>query len=76
VDGVYSADPRVDPSATRLDTVTFAEAIQRGLKVVDAAAFSLCQENKLPMVVFGMEGDGNVTRAIRGEPIGTRVVAG
>jgi uridylate kinase len=75
VDGVYSADPRTDPTATRLDTVTYAEALQQGLRVVDAAAFSLCQENRLPMVVFGMEGDGNVARAIRGEKIGTRVVA-
>jgi len=76
VDGVYSADPRLDPSAKRLDTVTYAEALQKGLKVVDAAAFSLCMENKLPMVVFGMEGDGNVTRAVRGERIGTLVTAG
>jgi uridylate kinase len=75
VDGVYSADPRTDPDARRLDTVTFQEAIRRGLRVVDAAAFSLCMDNHLPMVVFGMEGDGNVTRAIRGERIGTRVVA-
>jgi uridylate kinase len=75
VDGVYSADPRTDPDARRLDTVTFQDAIRRGLRVVDAAAFSLCMDNHLPMVVFGMEGDGNVTRAIRGERIGTRVVA-
>jgi uridylate kinase len=76
VDGVYSGDPRTDPDAHRLETVTFADAIRRGLRVVDAAAFSLCMDNHLPMVVFGMEGDGNVTRAIRGERIGTRVVAG
>jgi len=76
VDGVYSADPRTDPTARLLETVTFAEALRRSLRVVDAAAFSLCMENRLPMVVFGMEGDGNVTRAIRGERIGTRVVAG
>jgi uridylate kinase len=76
VDGVYSGDPRTDPDAHLLETVTFADAIRRGLRVVDAAAFSLCMDNHLPMVVFGMEGDGNVTRAIRGERIGTRVVAG
>ena len=76
VDGVYTADPRSDPEAKRLETVTYAEALQQGLKVVDAAAFSLCMENKLPMVVFGMEGDNNVTRAIRGERIGTLVTAG
>ncbi|WP_299441773.1 UMP kinase [uncultured Phycicoccus sp.] len=76
VDGVYDADPRTDPQARKLDRVTFAEALRTGLKVVDAAAFSLCMENGLPMVVFGMEGDGNVTRALRGEPIGTLVHSG
>ena len=76
VDGVYTADPRRDPSARRLDTITYAEALQKGLKVVDAAAFSLCMENKLPMVVFGMEGENNLTRAIRGERIGTLVTPG
>jgi uridylate kinase len=76
VDGVYSADPRHDPDATLLETVTYQHALQQGLKVVDAACFSLCSENKLPMVVFGLEGDGNVTRALRGEKIGTLVTAG
>ena len=76
VDGVYTADPRSDAGAKRLETVTYAEALQQGLKVVDAAAFSLCMENKLPMVVFGMEGENNLTRAIRGERIGTLVTAG
>ncbi|MBM6400412.1 UMP kinase [Phycicoccus sonneratiae] len=76
VDGVYDADPRTNPDARKLDKVTFEEALRTGLKVVDAAAFSLCMDNRLPMVVFGMEGDGNVTRALRGEPIGTLVSAG
>jgi len=76
VDGVYSADPRHDPSAELLESVTYQHALQQGLKVVDAACFSLCSENKLPMVVFGLEGDGNVTRALRGEKIGTLVTAG
>jgi uridylate kinase len=76
VDGVYDADPRTTPGARKLDKVTFAEALRTGLRVVDAAAFSLCMENRLPMVVFGMEGDGNITRALRGEPIGTLVSAG
>jgi uridylate kinase len=75
VDGVYSADPNTDPSATKFDTVTYAEALQQGLKVADATAFALCMENGMPMVVFGMEGEGNLTRAIQGEKIGTRVVA-
>jgi uridylate kinase len=73
VDGVYDSDPRTNPDAKKLDTVTFNDAIVEGLKVVDAAAFSLCMENKLPMVVFGMEGAGNITRALLGERIGTLV---
>ena len=76
VDGVYDSDPRSNPDARKLDTVTFADALRSGLKVVDAAAFSLCMDNALPMVVFGMEGDGNITRALRGESIGTLVSAG
>jgi uridylate kinase len=74
VDGVYDSDPRTNSEAKKLDTVTFSEAISDGLKVVDAAAFSLCRENKLPMLVFGIEGPGNITRALRGEKIGTLVV--
>ena len=64
VDGVYTADPRTDPTARKLDTVTFAEALRRGLRVADAAAFSLCQENRLPMLVFGAEGDDTIIRAV------------
>jgi uridylate kinase len=75
VDGVYTADPRTDPSARKLDTITFDEALRRGLKVVDAAAFSLCQENRLPMLVFAAEGDNTVIRAIEGEKIGTLITA-
>ena len=73
VDGVYDADPRTTPGAQKLDRVTFSEALRTNLRVVDAAAFSLCMENKLPMVVFGMEGAGNITRALLGERIGTLV---
>ena len=75
VDGVYSADPRTDPAAHKLDRVSYEQALQQGLRVADAAAFALCSENKLPMIVFGMEGDGNIARAIRGEKIGTLVTA-
>jgi len=75
VDGVYTADPRTDPTATKLDAVTYSEALQRGLKVVDSTAFSLCMDNGMPMRVFGMEPAGNVTRALRGEALGTRVTA-
>ena len=75
VDGVYTADPRVDASATRIDTITYLDALQRGLKVVDSTAFSLCMDNKMDMRVFGMEPAGNVTRALLGEPIGTLVTS-
>ncbi len=75
VDGVYDRDPRSDPAARKLETVTYRDALRLGLRVVDAAAFSLCMENHLPMVVFGMEGDGNITRALRGERIGTLLAA-
>jgi uridylate kinase len=73
VDGVYTADPRTDPDARKLDAITFAEALQRGLRVVDAAAFSLCMENSLPMLVFGAEGDDTIIRAVSGERIGTLI---
>ncbi len=76
VDGVYDSDPRTNPDARKLERVSFEDALRSGLKVVDAAAFSLCMDNKLPMVVFGMEGDGNITRALRGERIGTLVFTG
>jgi uridylate kinase len=75
VDGVYTADPRTDPTARKLDTVTFAEAIRQGLRVVDAASMSLCMENRLPMLVFGAEGEDTIIRAISGERIGTLLTA-
>jgi len=73
VDGVYTADPRKDVNAERLDHVTYQDALVRGLKVVDSTAFSLCMDNGMPMLVFGMEPAGNLTRALRGERIGTLV---
>ena len=73
VDGVYTADPRTDASAVKLDTITYRDALQRGLKVVDSTAFSLCMDNGMDMRVFGMEPGGNVTRALLGESIGTLV---
>lgn len=75
VDAVYTADPRTDPTAQRLERITFEEALQRGLRVVDAAAFSLCMENRLPMLVFGAEGDDTIVRALTGEKIGTLITA-
>ena len=73
VDGVYTADPKVDLNATRIDHITYQEALQRGLKVVDSTAFSLCMDNAMPMQVFGMAPEGNVTKAILGAGIGTLV---
>jgi uridylate kinase len=76
VDGVYSADPHLDPTATKFDELTYDEAISRGLRIMDQTAFTLCSENKLPMIVFGMETEGNILRAVQGERIGTLVSAG
>jgi uridylate kinase len=73
VDGVYSDDPRSNSDAVRLDTVTFDEALKKGLKVVDSTAFSLCMDNRMPMRIFGMEPTGNITQAILGAQIGTLV---
>ena len=73
VDGVYTADPKSDPTATKIDVLHYGEAVEKGLRVMDQTAFALCAENKLPMVVFGMEGEGNITRALQGEKIGTLV---
>jgi uridylate kinase len=73
VDGVYDSDPRDNPEARRIDELTYQDALVRGLKVVDSTAFSLCMDNSMPMVVFGMEPAGNLTKAIRGDRIGTLV---
>jgi uridylate kinase len=73
VDGVYTADPRIDPTATKLEHITYADALQKGLKVVDSTAFSLCMDNAQPMMVFGLDAPGAITAAMRGERIGTLV---
>ncbi|MGV8968089.1 MAG: UMP kinase [Cellulomonas sp.] len=75
VDGVYTADPRTDPTAVLLDHLTYMDALQQGLQVVDSTAFSLCKDNGVRMRVFGLGGPGNVTRALQGEKIGTLVTA-
>ena len=75
VDGVYSADPKKDPKAKKLESLTYQEALVQGLKVVDSTAFSLCMDNNIPMVVFGMQPEGNITKALLGKKIGTRVSA-
>ena len=74
VDGVYTADPEKDPSAERFDQLTFREALDRDLKVMDRTAFTLCMENHMPIMVFDMFTEGNMERAVRGEAIGTWVV--
>jgi uridylate kinase len=71
VDGVYSADPAADPTATRFDRLTYQEVIERRLRIMDMAAYSLCMDNNLPILVFNLHEDGNVERAVRGDPIGT-----
>ena len=73
VDGVYTADPNKDATAKRLETLTYDDALRQDIRVMDQTAMTMCKDNDLDMVVFGMEGEGNVTRAIRGEKIGTVV---
>jgi uridylate kinase len=73
VDGVYSADPKKDPKATKFDTISYDEVLSKSLAVADAAAFALCRENNLPIVVFDLMKNGNIGRAVRGEAIGTLV---
>jgi uridylate kinase len=75
VDGVYSADPKLDPTATKYDSLTFQEALQENLRIADATAFALCMENQLPLIVFGLEERGNILRIVQGEKIGTLVTA-
>jgi uridylate kinase len=72
VDGVYDDDPRTNPNAVRFDHISYDEVLGRDLKVADAAAFSLCRENNMPIVVFSLE-NGNIGRVVRGEKIGTLV---
>jgi len=75
VDGIYSADPVANPDATRFDTITYLNVLERGLQVMDATAISLCMDNRLPIVVFNLRTPGNLRRAIMGEPIGSLVTA-
>lgn len=73
VDGIYTADPEKDPTATRFDEITFQEVYDRGLNVMDMTAITLCRENKLPIIVFDMNKEGNFMKIASGEPIGTLV---
>ena len=73
IDGVYTADPEKDPTATKFDKITYDEVLARGLRVMDLTATALCKENNLPIVVFDMDTPGNLAKVIAGEPIGTLV---
>ncbi|WP_134091436.1 UMP kinase [Olivibacter sp. XZL3] len=73
VDGIYTADPEKDPNATKFDQITFQDVYNQGLNVMDMTAFTLCQENKLPIIVFDMNKNGNLVRLAKGEAIGTLV---
>ena len=75
VDGIYTADPMTTPDAEKYDTISYIKVLERGLKVMDATAISLCMDNKLPIVVFNLRTPGNLRRVIMGEPVGTTVTA-
>jgi len=71
VDGVYTADPEKDPTAVKFDTLTFDEAYSRNLKVMDMTSFTMCKENNMPVIVFDMNREGELSRVLRGEKVGT-----
>ena len=73
VDGIYTADPEKDPSATKYDTISFDDAYGKGLKVMDMTAFTLCKENNLPIIVFDMDTPGNLNKVLTGSQVGTIV---
>lgn len=76
VDGIYTADPEKDPTATRYEKITYDEALSKNLKIMDLTAFALCKENNLPIIVFDMNKPGNLLRLINGESVGTLVTNG
>jgi uridylate kinase len=76
VDGVYTADPEKDPTATKFASLTFQDALGKKLKIMDLTAFALCEENNLPIYVFDMNKPGNLLKVVTGEPIGTEVIKG
>jgi len=76
VDGIYSADPKLDRSATRFTKLAYLEVLQMGLEVMDNTALTLCMDNEIPIIVFDMNVPGNIRRVVFGEPIGTLVAAG
>lgn len=73
VDGVYTADPLKDPTATKFKTISFDEVYSKGLRIMDLTAFTMCMENRLPIIVFDMDTEGNLDKVVRGEQIGTTI---
>lgn len=73
VDGVYDSDPKKNPNAKRYDRISYMDVLNQGLNVMDATATSLCMDNNIPMIVFDLTTDGNIARALKGEPVGTTV---
>ena len=73
IDGVYSADPKLDPTAVKYDEITYAEVLQKDLKVMDSTSTALCKDNNIPLVVFGIADPENIVRAVKGEKVGTVV---
>ena len=73
VDGIYTADPMIDKNATRFEKISYLEVIEKGLKVMDATAITLCMDNRLPIIVFNLRAPGNLRRTIMGEPVGSIV---
>ena len=75
VDGIYSADPKTDPTATKFEKLTYMDILSKNLRVMDQTAASLCKDNNMPMMVFSMKEPGNIVRVVQGEPLGTLVTA-
>ncbi len=73
IDGVYSADPKIDPNAIKYDEITYLDILNKDLKVMDSTAISLCKDNNIPLIVFAMSENGNMVKAVKGEKIGTFV---
>jgi uridylate kinase len=75
VDGIYTADPKTDPTATKLSTITYSDIQRLNLRVMDQTAVSLCKDNNMPMMVFSMREEGNIVRVVSGEKLGSLVTA-
>jgi uridylate kinase len=76
VDGIYTADPMKDKQATKFEKITYLDILKLGLKVMDATAIAMCQENQLPIIVFDLNKHGNIKRVVMGEPVGSLVYQG